>query len=228
MLRSLYALLPPVILKLLTVEVRAFREVRDARLAPELPLVELTPQHIANLKVLTDRRALLQALPSDAVVAEIGVARGDFSEAILQLAAPKELHLIDAWSRPREYRGLRKVVERRFVDQISHGRVIIHQGFSTDLLPQFDDHTFDWVYLDTGHHYATTAAELRLCRQKVKAGGIIAGHDYVTGSWRSDIRYGVIEAVHEFCIEFGWEMIYLTHESGRHLSYALRRMQDAT
>jgi len=224
MLQPLYKVLPRFFHKLLTLEVRAFRRVRDRRIVQEFPRLELTPEHIANLKVINDRQALLEALRKQAVVAEIGVARGDFSQIILDVTLPSELHLIDWWTRPREYRGLRTVVEERFEDEIDSGQVIIHQGFSTTELAEFEDHFFDWVYIDTGHDYATTKAELEICRQKVKEGGFIAGHDYVTGSWDLDIRYGVIEAVNEFCLHHSWEMVYLTHERSRNLSFTLREM----
>jgi predicted O-methyltransferase YrrM len=224
MLQPLYRVLPRFFHKVLTLEVRAFRRVRDGRIEQQLPRVELSPDHIANLKVIIDRQALLEALPKQAIVAEIGVARGDFSQVILDVAIPNELHLIDWWTRPREYRGLRAVVEERFADEIGNGQVIIHQGSSVAELAGFEDHFFDWVYLDTGHDYATTNAELEICRQKVKQGGLIAGHDYVSGSWDLDIRYGVIEAVNEFCLRHSWEMVYLTHERSRHLSFTLREM----
>ena len=80
------------------------------------------------------------------------------------------------------------------------------------------------MYLDTGHDFTTTYQELEMCCAKVKPGGIIGGHDYVTGHWLGWYRYSVIEAVNTFCVKYNWEMIYLTHEAHRHLSYALRHV----
>ena len=89
---------------------------------------------------------------------------------------------------------------------------------------KFEDGLFDWVYLDSDHGYENVARELEICRKKVKIGGIIAGHDYVTGQWLKRERYGVVEAVNEFCHKYNWEMIYLTNEQHRNLSYALRQI----
>ena len=43
------------------------------------------------------RSDFLSRLPKDAVCAEIGVFRGEFSRQILEIKAPRELHLIDGW-----------------------------------------------------------------------------------------------------------------------------------
>lgn len=187
-----------------------------------IPKVELAQRHIANLKIVLDRPAFLRALPSGGIVAEAGVDHGDFSAQILAINRPERLHLIDMWSSTRYHGGLEQVVRRKFEREIADGRVQIDLGRSTDVLMRFPDATFDWVYIDTDHGYTVTAQELELCRNKVKKGGIIAGHDYITGNWDGGVRYGVVEAVHEFCVKYEWELILLTHETDRHLSFAIR------
>ncbi len=199
-------------------------EARSIALEQNLPHFELDTQHIQNLKILTNRSALLGVLPANAVVAEIGVAEGDFSEEILSITKPKELHLIDSWAHDVRYDNLRPSVEARFVTNIKCDQLFVHQGLSTTELSKFADHYFDWIYLDASHEYMPTAEELEHCRHKVKPNGIIAGHDYVTGYWHTKLRYGVIEAVHEFCVKHSWELLYLTHESHRHLSFAIRKI----
>lgn len=190
----------------------------------DMPYVLLEDRHIANLRVVLNRNALLQALPPDAIVAEIGVASGDFSKRILRFAKPSRLHLIDAWDDDRYHSGLEQVVTDKMNGEIESGRVSIHRGYSTTILPTFPDHYFDWVYLDTDHTYETTRDELQLLANKVKPGGIIAGHDYITGDWKMRNRYGVVEAVNEFCVENGWELVFSTYETHRHLSFGIREM----
>lgn len=187
-----------------------------------IPRVELGAEHLRHTVVVPDRAALLERLPKGGVVAEIGVDHGDFSERILAINRPAELHLIDMWATKRYHQGLRLHVEQRFSREIAAGVVRIHRGRSIDRLAGFTDATFDWVYIDTDHSYTTTAAELELARIKVKPGGIIAGHDFVTGNWDGGVRYGVVEAVHEFCVRHRWEVILLTHETDRHLSFAIQ------
>ncbi|MBA3966041.1 MAG: class I SAM-dependent methyltransferase [Nitrospirales bacterium] len=194
------------------------------KLEEKLPKMDLTKEHIKNLKILTNKAALLDVLPKHSVAAEIGVSRGDYSEKILSIVQPQQLHLIDSWgSEPYQ---VKTVIEEKFHKEIQSGQVLICQGISTTELEKKDDGIFDWVYIDTDHSYETTAKELEICRKKVKKGGIIAGHDYVTGAWMSNRRYGVVEAVNEFCIKYNWEMIYLTIEHHRHLSYAIREISS--
>ena len=224
---KLYKLLPTYIRErvysVVAREVKQNEERRLKKIEEALPKIELKAEHIQNLRILTNKAALLDVLPKHAIVAEIGVSRGDYSEKILSDTQPKKLHLIDSWTSER-YKGLGEFIENRFEKEIKLGQVVIHQGFSTTELERFDDGFFDWVYIDTNHTYETTAKELQICRDKVKVGGIVAGHDYVTGTWSTRVRYGVIEAVNEFCLKYNWEMIYLTNEPHRHLSFALKRI----
>lgn len=205
---------------------RLLGTVRTAQ-SRRIPQVELEARHLRNLRVVPERKAFLDALPKGGEVAELGVANGDFSASILDVCRPATLHLVDFWGSDR-YAAGRTRVEGRFHQEIAAGRVVIDLGLSTDVLPRFRDQQFDWLYIDTDHGYEVTAAELELARTKVKPGGIIAGHDYVTGNWDGGVRYGVVEAVHEFCVKHQWELILLTHETDRHLSFAIRELPSAT
>lgn len=115
-------------------------------------------------------------------------------------------------------------VTKRFEHRITDGSIEVHRKSSLDAASIFDDGLFDWVYIDTTHAYALTSAELRAYASKVKPGGYIAGHDYAMGNWSKVLRYGVIEAVHEFCVERDWEIVYLTAETIENPSFALRRI----
>ncbi len=183
----------------------------------------LEQQHIKNLKPLTDRFELLNQLPKNAIVAEIGVDTGDFSEAILQHTKPQKLHLIDLWGTERYHEGKRVGVEQKFAAEIAEGRVQMNLGFSTKVVTTFTDHYFDWIYIDTDHSYKNTLCELQLYSEKVKPGGIIAGHDFVIGNWKGLVKYGVIDAVYEFCVTENWELIYITMEHPQHPSFAIRK-----
>jgi hypothetical protein len=108
------------------------------------------------------RDFLLAMLPRGSRGAEVGVHLGDFSAHILAEVEPSELHLIDPWMYQPEpdydralYGGkaagqaemddrYQSVVDR-FADGIAHGSVIVHRGFSTDVLETFPDGYNDWI-----------------------------------------------------------------------------------
>jgi hypothetical protein len=186
--------------------------------------MEMEEKHIVNLKILLDRYKLLELLPKNAIAAEIGVDEGIFSKRLILSTKPKKLHLIDSWASDRFSESKLDSIKKRFRGQIESGIIVINRGDSLEELGKFEDHYFDWVYLDTTHDYKSTKLELKLLERKVKKDGIIAGHDYTDGNVITGYRYGIVDAVNEFCVKNDWEMIYLTHESNRYLTYALRKI----
>lgn len=185
----------------------------------------LEDRYTSNLRVVSDRDALLELFPKNSIVAELGVDEGEYSSRILSATDPEELHLIDKWDSRKYNRRKMRHVNDRFKKEIDEGRVILHRKDSIDEMKKFDDGYFDWVYIDTTH-CERTSRELDVCRRKVKTGGIISGHDYCQGDVELGIKYHVVEAVHDFCRRYDWEIIYLTMESHMHLSYALRKIMD--
>jgi hypothetical protein len=187
------------------------------------PRVALSPCHTQECRVLPDRVALLDALPKGGVVAEIGVAFGDYSREIMVHNRPAELHLVDPWNLDRYSEGMESV-KAMFAGEIAAGRVKLHVGGSTEMLPGFADESLDWVYLDTDHSYANTWNELLLCEAKVKRDGRICGHDFCTGNVIKPVVYGVVQAVNQFCVERHWQFEYLTLEPDAHFSFCLKRL----
>jgi hypothetical protein len=191
------------------------------------PMYELETKHIHNLKPLTNRIELLKHLPPGGTAAELGVDRGDFSELILETNSPRKLHLIDCWDSTRYNKDLQNSVENKFAHYIEKDKVKIHIGLSTSVHDKFPDKYFDWIYIDTDHSYETTKMELELYKNKMKDTGIIAGHDFIVGNWSGMVKYGVIEAVFEFCVKNNWELIHITMDYNEIPSFAIRRMKQS-
>lgn len=191
----------------------------------EIPKIPLQKKHVDNCNLLLNREELLKLMKKNGVVAEIGVDEGKFSKRINDVTRPKKLHLIDIWGTDRFHDGKFRAVESFFKEDIMTDRVNIHKKLSTEASKDFKDNYFDWIYIDTDHSYQTTKAELQLYAPKVKKDGIISGHDYRMGNWITTYRYGVIEAVHEFCVYHDWELIYLTAEPTESQSFAIRKIQ---
>lgn len=204
----------------------ALPAIRQAKETTEkrLPKVELETAHTAHCTVLPNRLALLEKMPGGGNVAELGVDKGDFSQKILDLNRPAKLHLVDAWDTVRYGEDKAQLVQKKFEQQVAAGALQLNRGYSTERAADFPDRYFDWIYIDTNHSYRTTYEELRAYAPKMKPGGIIAGHDFVTGNWLSGLRYGVREAVHEFCVEYRWEFVFITMEIGDNPSFAIRKI----
>lgn len=173
--------------------------------------------------VLPNRDALAMCLPKRKVVAEIGVFCGDFSKSILGRSFPKKLHLIDCWAyakerewpdaeyqeknTPENWDSAYNTILRIFTSEIKQKQVQVHRGYSFEVLNQFPDSYFDWIYLDAEHSYSSVKRDLELSASKVKPEGLICGDDYIEGNPVDGFEYGVIEAVNEFCSSRQWRII---------------------
>jgi hypothetical protein len=157
------------------------------------------------------RYRLVKMLPRQAVGAEVGVWKGDFSASLLRYAHPSRLHLIDPWvfqaDLPRAWYGglaagsqsdmdaISESVRGRFATDIAQGTVVVHRATSTEALAGLDDGSLDWIYIDGNHLYQGVKDDLFAALPKVRPGGLIACDDYGSPGWWED---GVRKAVDEF------------------------------
>jgi len=182
--------------------------------------MNMTIKRVARKLFRTHKKRdfLLLMMPKNSVCAEIGVHLGDFSERILKIVKPKELHLIDPlkyeesdvynkslyggkYGKNQAHMDDRyEKVSKRFISQIENGKVKLARGFSSKVLQSFEDNYFDWIYIDGNHQYDFAKKDLELCINKVKKGGYITGDDYLEGGW---YQGGVKKAVDEL-VELGY------------------------
>ena len=206
--------------------IRSLGKKNRAAIEALIPKVSLEQKHISNCSIVLNRKSMLELIGKQDTVAELGVNRGEFSEEILMALSPKTFHVVDIWGSDRYHSGIYQEVMTKFSNQIESGTVKIHRKLSTMAASDFQSSYFDFIYIDTDHSYTTTRDELLAYASKMKESGIIAGHDYSMGNWIKSYRYGVIEAVHEFCVKHGWEIIYLTAEPNESQSFAIRKLKQ--
>ena len=166
------------------------------------------------------RGELCAYLPQNAVGAEIGVSRGEFSRVLLAKGNPQRLHLIDPWEKPadlldqsdRPPRAKADQVHRSvlalFAEEIRAGRVVVHRQYSQEALAGFPPGYLDWVYIDGAHDEKNVIEDLAACAARMKSGGLIFGHDYtdrIPG-------FGVVSAVNRFVRTTEWRFLALTIE----------------
>ena len=194
---------------------------------------EIYERNRENIPIWANKRTdILDMLPRGGTYAELGVRGGMMSLEILKRCKPEMLHLIDCWEEQTEgdytldsdnvpqsrQDEIFEIVKKRFQKAVDAGRCAIHRMYTTDAINLFEDDYFDWIYIDADHSYKSVITDLRLYAPKVKADGYILGHDYVP---RPGMKYGVIEAVEDFCKEQDWVLHALTREA--HATWVIRR-----
>lgn len=159
--------------------------------------------------------------------AEIGVAFGGHSEAILQNTAIEKLYAIDSYLHRPEYddpMNLPQPVFDRLFERTGERLRVFGSRAKQIRLDSVDaakkiTEPLDFVYIDGDHSYEGIRADLEAWFPLIREGGIIAGHDYGQPAFP-----GVKAAADHFFKRFGQTV---THE-GKGIWWAKRPATDAT
>ena len=149
------------------------------------------------------RSELYKSLPSSGIVAEIGVATGENAVIIDKLCTPKKLYLIDPWdlcklSDNRWHTDEHKKRTHAFFADKPNATII--QDFSVEASKKFENHYFDWIFLDAYPDYRSVKTDLAHWLPKIKKGGYIVGDEFAFDKlphWD-----GVYTAVIEFILKY--------------------------
>ena len=151
----------------------------------------------------------------------IGVENGAFARCVLDLWRGERLYLVDIWQELEDYQDVTNAPTAeqsarlmRTVRNVSlfWEKVRVIQERSERAARLFDDNSLDWIYLDANHEYSHVLRDLTAWVPKVKAGGVVAGHDFLDDVLT--IRgvqtvFGVKRAVNEF---FAGQGIFTTDD----------------
>lgn len=143
---------------------------------------------------------IFNQLPSGAAMVEVGVWLGHSVAYMASLAkeAGKDItiHCVDTFEGSIEHKklGLGNFRERFIQNMSDCGvldmvRVIPYE--SAVAVRGFEYGSLDFVFLDGAHDYRSVMEDIKLWKNRLKTGGILAGHDYCE-SWP-----GVVRAVDE-------------------------------
>ncbi len=112
---------------------------------------------------------------SNMLIVEIGSWKG-YSTAHLATCIKHSggvLYAIDKW----EDENIRKTFEHNLVSLGLNGFVQLMQMASLEACKTFEDRSLDMVFIDANHTYKQFKDDLECWWPKVKAGGVICGHD---------------------------------------------------
>ena len=183
------------------------------------------------MKYVNDRSDFLknvsEHIPENSVGAEIGVFKGEFSDKILKQINPKKLYLIDPWELGYDKNGETATykstngekltaysnkedsqeVKEKFSNEIIKGQISIQVGYSYNMVDEFPDNYFNFIYIDGCHLYGCVKSDLSTYWSKLKLGGIMCGHDY------HDNYPGVIKAVEEFKLTHRLKLLAISNHT---------------
>jgi SAM-dependent methyltransferase len=185
---------------------------------------EPTPRHIERAEII---KSLIPG-GNGGVGAEIGVYKGQMIRPLLDLVSPQKLHLIDPWylvgkewnwgDESRSTMRALMAIMAAYEKELNTDKIVLHIGYSFDMLPTFPDGYFDWVYLDTVHRYQHAKSELALLKIKMKETGVIIGDDWYPDPDHQ--HHGLYQAVREFVETEHYDLIYADVENTQ---WAIRR-----
>ena len=144
----------------------------------------------------------------DLVGVEIGVYEGDNSFSLLKRSSIKKLYLVDPY---KSYTSLfypggvsedeLDIIEKREKLQLSKFNEIVWVREKSDDALNKIPNDLDFVYIDGNHSYEYVKKDIENYYDKLKPGGLLAGHDFTMAPSNVDDDSGVIEAVVEFAVK---------------------------
>ena len=126
------------------------------------------------------------------VVCEVGVQRGLFSKLILKcIPSIEKLYLIDLWEQQPNYNdraNVKNSIQESYYQETLHNiqpwkaKVTVLKGYSSIMCHDIPNDSLDWVFIDARHDYLGCREDIACYYPKVKQGGIVSGHDYMTAA----------------------------------------------
>lgn len=121
---------------------------------------------------------------------ELGVQRGEYASRILQQWNSCEQYvLVDLWAPQENYHDGANVAQdaQDKIMQLAIGnterwaaKVSVCRNFTTACAALYEDEYFDFVYVDARHDRHGVTQDLVYWWPKVRPGGLVCGHDFVT------------------------------------------------
>ena len=124
--------------------------------------------------------------------AEIGVLRGAYSRILCELIPNLKLKCIDPYLPFR--RNTKEKMEGHFIrarKRLRGFNVEFIRKPSMEVVREIPDKSLDFVYIDAMHEFDPVMIDLICWSDKVRSGGMVAGHDYSEPNWWNGVMLAV-------------------------------------
>jgi len=145
---------------------------------------------------IAEYRRIVEDIPEEGTIGELGCAWGRSICSVADIIKRKNLkvHIVDCFVGTPGEASYGEKFRKEFEDNIKRfdifDRVIIHEGYTNDIVKEVDDKTFDLLFIDADHSYESVKRDIEDWLPKMKDHATISGHDYCNG-------FGVSKAVNE-------------------------------
>lgn len=130
---------------------------------------------------------LINHLPDNIYMAEIGCYTGESTSLFLKSNKIKEFYAIDPWTEGYDDNDIaskspmdevEKLFDKRTSEVLKETKTKLYK-MKMDFIKAFHSlPELNAIYIDGDHTYEGVLIDILLAKKKVKSGGIIAGHDY--------------------------------------------------
>jgi hypothetical protein len=135
---------------------------------------------------------------------EIGVKRGGYSEVLLKAIPGLHLGCIDPWEAydgyqetiPQDYHN--RLYERTKIKLSAYPGCEVIRKFSSDAVKTWPDDVLEFVYIDGNHDLGHVLHDVMEWSAKVVPGGIVAGHDFSSRTFKDDYKCEVEVAIRRY------------------------------
>jgi hypothetical protein len=197
----------------------------------------LEAKHLSSPRLYADRRLMIEALSSPRKrVAEIGVALGEFSKALIDVFEPEkfvafdvfEVHLQETlWGRATSeiFQGLTHAdYYSANLRTYSPTKVVVEEGLSWERMATYPDKFFDLIYVDASHRYEDVVLDAAQSLRVIKDDGLLIFNDYIMYDHVLGEPYGVVPAVNELLASHpDWKVIGFALQKDLFCDIALAR-----
>ncbi|MDX1950216.1 MAG: class I SAM-dependent methyltransferase [Rickettsiales bacterium] len=163
-----------------------------------------------DISKFTSRGEIVKLIKPNGIGLELGVAKGKFSEKLLEKSSLKKLYSIDAYAGDRGHDENEFLEAQSRLKKFGKRSEIIRAKFS-DAVKNFPDEYFDFIYIDgyahTGQDEGRTLYEWF---PKLKIGGIFSGDDY-SPKWQKNV-----EIIDEFANKFNLKLHIIKDWNSHH------------